>query len=250
MGNKVGRERSAARIIPRGEGRTILPALFLIVAVAINLAGLTRYPYPHTDEVIFSNISYNFIRHGRFALDIMGSLAGLERNHLTIGRLYHMGQGALFAVLGVSLFTVRLYSFIGFVVAAGFVYLAGRKLYGERVGLLSVAAFVASMNVFWASHWARPEMWVVAVSVGLLYYYLVVREEDFGRWLSEWGAEYVIADDTLGGFYAPEIADVYTLYLESACARVGEVQDRWFGPLGETGQGEPSAIYDCTQADW
>ena len=150
-------------------------AIIAIAALAINLAGLADYPMPHCDEAIHAELSYNAATHGRFAVDMLGSIGGFDQNAATEGRFYHLGQGLLLRVLDESLATARLFSTLGWLVATAFTFLVARRLFDPLTGALSALVFATSLNVFWASHIARHEIWVIASSAALLYGYLVVR---------------------------------------------------------------------------
>jgi hypothetical protein len=144
--------------------------------LAASLVSLGRYPIPHCDEVNHLALSYNFFREGRFVLHHMGGLGGFHRNFASQGRLYQVMKGAWLEVVGYTLAGGRFFSVLGCVVAAWLTYLAGRRLYGERAGLLAAVALLASPNVFYASHVGREETWVMAAGIGLIALYLAYRD--------------------------------------------------------------------------
>ena len=154
----------------------VFALLVFFVFMAASLIGLGWYPMPHCDEANHAAVSYSFFHHGRFTLDYLDDLGAYGKNFASQGRLYHTTKGLLLEVFGYTLFAGRLYSWLGGLLAALFVYLTGRRLYNEPAGLLGALVLAASGNAFYASHVGREETWVVASGMGILYYYLVIRD--------------------------------------------------------------------------
>ncbi len=150
--------------------------LALLVFAAVSLIGLGWYPMPHCDEANHAAVSYSFFHRGRFTLDYLDGLGAYSENFASQGRLYHVTKGLLLEVFGYTLFAGRLYSWLGGLLAALFVYLIGRWLYNEPAGLFGALVLAASGNAFYASHVGREETWVAASGMGILYYYLVIRD--------------------------------------------------------------------------
>jgi 4-amino-4-deoxy-L-arabinose transferase-like glycosyltransferase len=148
-----------------------LLAIFLIV----NLLSILTVPGPWCDEPFLSSISTNFIRHGTFGVTGVGSLSGLDQTNAGAPRLYHIGQGILIAILGNTLWVVRLYSVIAWGLSVWLIYLTGRKLYDARTGLLASVIFASSLNSYMASHTGRQEMWLIAGVLGFTYCYFAAR---------------------------------------------------------------------------
>lgn len=144
--------------------------------LATSLVSLGDYPAPHCDEVNHLALSYNFFCEGRFVLHHMGGLGGFHRNFASQGRLYQVMKGAWLEVVGYTLAGGRFFSVLGCVLAAWLTYLTGRRLYGERAGLLAAVALMASPNVFYAGHVGREETWIMAAGVGLILLYIAYRE--------------------------------------------------------------------------
>lgn len=153
---------------------TKLLVLILGVAILINLVGLTDYPSPHCDEIGSASIGYNFVTAGSPTMDAIGEYSSLPIRGG--GFYYQYIVGAMLALLGKHLWVLRLSSSLGWLIATAFTYLIGRKLFDVRTGLLAATTFLTSLNVYWASHVARQEIWVIAVTLSILYLYLFVRE--------------------------------------------------------------------------
>lgn len=144
-------------------------ALGVILALLIaNAISLGSYPAPHCDEANHLAVSYTFFHEGRFTLPYMGDVGSFGQNFSTQGRLYQIGKGLVLQALGYTITAGRAVSLLGWLVAIGLTYLAGRLLYDETVGLASAVALAASVNAFYASHIGREEIWIMAVAAGLL----------------------------------------------------------------------------------
>lgn len=132
----------------------ILITILLTMGVAVNLYGLSDYPAVHCDE-------------GGDAL-IASQFLSADQPYL-IGHFYYGPLGLMLAQLGASVTVARLHSTLGWLLGIAFVFLAGRKSGGWLVGGIAALVYATSLNVFWASHLARPEIWVVAGLSALLY---------------------------------------------------------------------------------
>lgn len=144
-------------------------ALGVILALLIaNTISLGSYPAPHCDETNHLAVSYTFFHEGRFTLPYMGNVGSFGQNFSTQGRLYQIGKGLVLQALGYTITAGRVVSLLGWLVALALTYLAGRLLYDETVGWASAIALAASVNAFYASHIGREEIWIMAVTAGLL----------------------------------------------------------------------------------
>lgn len=166
---------------PRADTLPRLPALILIalmgVFIVVNVAGLADYPLPYCDETQHIATARSFFEHGTFSVDYFGELVSYKQNLPTLGRTYLITKGLLLEALGYTYLVGRLYTTLGWLAAGVCVFLTGRKLINAWAGLVSAAIFMSSSTAYYYSHYGRPEMWAAAFSVGLLYYYLVIRDQ-------------------------------------------------------------------------
>jgi 4-amino-4-deoxy-L-arabinose transferase-like glycosyltransferase len=207
----------------------------LALLLVVNVASLAQYPMPHCDEASHSNISTNFFKEGRFSRDFLGPLKAFGQNVAVQGRLYHIGKGALLAVLGTTNAAARLFSTLGWVAATGLIYLVGRRLFGEAAGRLSAVVFAASLNVFFASHIAREEIWVAAAVAGMLYTYLVVRERPTRLRYALLGLLMAYALDIHPNSVWFSLPLALLVLIENARSAEGRVRVAWFGLAGVLG---------------
>jgi hypothetical protein len=157
--------------------RKILYILYgiLILALALtNLFSLGDYPGPNCDEALLSSSSYNLFASGRFRTDLAGDVRGYNISYLNASRLYGLLQGVLFLLFDHTLFIARLFSYIGWILAAVFVFLVADRELNRPTALISSLVFAANLNAFYASHIARQEIWVVVGAMGIVYYYYII----------------------------------------------------------------------------
>jgi len=143
--------------------------LFLGVWFLVNLATLTKYPQAEWDEGWYSSIAYNFTLKGAFGAPSAGDWYGAKDNVVPPGRLYLIGLGILFRVLGVGLYQARLFSWLGGVVAVVMIYRLGCRLFDRRTALGAALLLGVSWQFTFNSHYARMEMWMAAASVLVAY---------------------------------------------------------------------------------
>jgi hypothetical protein len=207
----------------------------LAVLLVVNVASLAQYPMPHCDEASHSNISVNFFKYGRFSRDYLGPLKAFGQNVAVQGRLYHIGKGVLLAALGTTNTVARLFSTLGWLAASGLTYLVGRKLFGETAGRLGAVVFAASLNVFFASHIAREEIWVTAAVAGMLYTYLVVRERPTRLRYALLGLLMAYALDIHPNSVWFSLPLALLVLVENVRSAEGRVRVVWFGLAGVLG---------------
>lgn len=134
----------------------------LLTFVGAHAFALTRYPVPSCDEAHYANVGLVFLETGRFGDDMLGK-DNLQANNLPwVGRLPAINLALLFHFFGVSLFVARLFSFVGFVVAALGVNWAETNAFGRTTGRVGAVFFVLTWITFMHSHNGRPDIWIAA----------------------------------------------------------------------------------------
>ncbi len=161
---------------PSNKYPLLLVVAFMIAIVGINLYSLEQYPLTDCDEIMYADVSYNFITGDGFSTDLVGQLHDLDRNQVLFARLYHVGQGVIIYLLGNTLFAARLFSFLGWGATALLTFLVGKRLFDSTTGVLAGLLAAVSLNALYASHISRSIAWVTAGVMCTFYYYLVVKE--------------------------------------------------------------------------
>lgn len=149
-------------------GRTLV--LFgAAIWLAINMAALDWYPLADCDEAILSEIGYNAWRGGRFGFDSHLGIGNTDVDVSVFGRLYEAILGSGPVLFGASLWSSRISSLAAAVIGTIALYQVGRAMYVPRVGLVAAMVFATSWRTIFHAHFARPEIWVAAGSVILLW---------------------------------------------------------------------------------
>jgi len=143
----------------------------LAVWALVNLATLTRYPVAQCDEGYYGSVAATFAAEGRFGTPILGDLDDFRTNYMAIGRLHAGGLALLFRVLGVGLWQIRLFSYLGWLALIGMTYLCARRWYGPVPGVVAAALAGLSPSVMLRARIGRPEVWLsVLLLIQLLLY--------------------------------------------------------------------------------
>ncbi len=175
--------------------RLLPPILAAAILLIANVASLPHYPMSYCDEASHIHISDQFLQTGRFSRVFMGPMNPLSETVVMQGRLYQAARAIWQAAFGPGLLAGRLFSTLGWLVAAALVYHAGRRLYDQVTGLLAAALFATSLNVFYASHLAREETWAAAAVLVVLLAYLALSERPTPGRFARFGLLGVVALD-------------------------------------------------------
>lgn len=157
-----------------GKKQLALVFLIIVICAAINLFSIADYPALHCDEAGSATVAWQTFTTGK---QTFGFLA--EQNAILNelgGRFFLFTLGAWLAVFGRSPLAGRLLSVIGWLISSWLVYQNARALNQDRqTSVISVLVFATGLNVFWASHVIRQEIWVLAAIMLLLRLLLVSR---------------------------------------------------------------------------
>lgn len=160
----------------RLSGPAVFPIVALALALVLNVMGLSVFPPPHCDEATYGSIAFELLRSGQFRSEMTGDLIGLNQYNSAVGRLWVLGMSLFIKLFGVKLLVVRLYSLLGGIVAVWLSYLVARELRVPGAGMLAALMVAFSWKMFYASHIARPEIWLVS-SVLLALFWMVSRAQ-------------------------------------------------------------------------
>lgn len=163
--------------------RGLIASALLTIALLF-LITIPYYPPPTCDETGYSSAAIALLQPDAVVPTIFP--AGHPNQHglnvLSYGRTldpYELGLLGLFQVGGVSLFTARLFSWLGWLLTSFLTYLLGVRCCADRrVGLVAALLFATSTKAFLVAHLARPEAWTIAfVLLGILVTFTSLRAE-------------------------------------------------------------------------
>jgi 4-amino-4-deoxy-L-arabinose transferase-like glycosyltransferase len=105
-------------------------------------SGLSVYPRVGADEPWIAAAPYKLATQGIFGSDLFTGLAGMERHHYQHMPVYPLLEAAVFKAFGVGVAQMRLLSAIFGLLLLVAVFLVGRLVADERVGLAAVLILV------------------------------------------------------------------------------------------------------------
>lgn len=155
---------------PDRAGRWLV-LLGLVATAALGLGTVQTYPPPTCDEASYGDTAASLLTRGIPAWTVFpeGDPFGRDVNVVHMGRLYLAGLSAVFRALGVSLLAGRVFSLLGWALAAFLTYLIGTRFYSRRVGLAAAFGFLTSTKAFLTSHLVRPDVWTSASILFAIY---------------------------------------------------------------------------------
>lgn len=132
-----------------------------IVWLLFNLLFIKTYPAPTGDESHIASISSEYLSSGYLGAPLWSDFFGSSK-HFLLWQSYNIALALFFRLVGIGLWQARFFSLMGAVVSGWLIFKLGQILYNETVGLSASALFLFSTRIFWMSHLARPETWVIA----------------------------------------------------------------------------------------
>ena len=163
------RARAQAAVDSRWAVALVLGAVLLVMFLT-----LMRVPAPFVDEGWNANRSWALLHTGR----PFGSLdSGVFERYPGYWTYFPLIASAIhaasIAVLGPTLFAMRLVSFLFGALVLLAVYVAGRRLYGNTVGMVAVVFAALSVPFVIASHLGRHDIIVAALGYWAFVLYLM-----------------------------------------------------------------------------
>lgn len=154
----------------------------LLIIIALFL--LLQFPFLDSvkkiivDESWYANVGYNFSQGRGFINTNVGAFGG------DICFLYPVIQGIFFFVFGTSLFVARLVSISAGVAAIiGLYSLFSYLNIRNGIKYFSLAVLVLSYNYYLVFRFARPEAWVFAFFVWVVYFQVKYWEEQKNKYI-------------------------------------------------------------------
>jgi 4-amino-4-deoxy-L-arabinose transferase-like glycosyltransferase len=149
----------------------LIIALFIFY-IAMNLFTLTRFPFVHSDESWLSGLSRNMLESRDYSVteaffDIK------DRYPHAIKILFHTMQIIFMRLMGYSIFTFRLLSFLFGLLCIFFMYMLCKLIFHSTSGAWLAAVFLAiDVQFIYASHFARQEIIILFILLLGLWYKL------------------------------------------------------------------------------
>ncbi|HYE08690.1 MAG TPA: glycosyltransferase family 39 protein [Patescibacteria group bacterium] len=149
----------------------LIIALFIFY-IAISLFTLTRFPFVHSDESWLSGLSRNMLESRDYSVteaffDIK------DRYPHAIKILFHTMQIIFMQLMGYSIFTFRLLSFLFGLLCIFFMYKLCKLIFHSTSGAWLAAVLLAiDVQFIYASHFARQEIIILFILLLGLWYKL------------------------------------------------------------------------------
>ncbi len=147
--------------------RVVLVAGLFSALFGLHALTLTHYSLASCDEAHYSNVGAVFLERGVFGNDLTGTDRPIYQNSTGVGRIFAIGLALVYRLLGVSLFSTRLFSLAGYFLAIVLTYFSGR-IFHPTTGKYAAALFALSWIAVLHSHSGRPDIWTAAGSLILL----------------------------------------------------------------------------------
>lgn len=132
---------------------------------------LLHDPLVWPDEALFANPVVNLLRHGHLGTDLMGGyLPGIETRTYWMPPLYYLALAPVFAIFGVSVTAMRVFSACTAAAVLALTYAVGRRAGCSRAAACTAVVLLAVDAVFLrAARIGRMDMLAVALTLGALH---------------------------------------------------------------------------------
>ena len=155
---------------------------FLVIWFLVNLFTLSWYPALtiSPDEAWTADIGLGFLRSGLVKTTMFPGTSLNDFGYGVFGFPVYAGALALsFKAFGITPFAARLVSLVGGILMLVSVYLIGKRLWSEKVGVLAAVIMGLSGAFVLVSHIVRPEA-LLAGFLGLAFYTAIRAREGRG----------------------------------------------------------------------
>jgi len=219
----VGVERSRGALADSAFWTSGLAVALLIAAVTlVGLASLLRTPAPFIDEGWFASRAWAFIHTGQnFGSMDRGVFDRYDGYWTYFPWLPTFFQSLAFRALGLSLFSLRLASFVFGMVLVLATYVIADRLAGRSVALLTVLLVSLSRAFLYSSHLGRPDIFAATFGFGALALYAWDRSPrlSVASVLSGLAVGLAFESWPYGLLYGPTLAVLYLLEYRRALLR-------------------------------
>jgi 4-amino-4-deoxy-L-arabinose transferase-like glycosyltransferase len=158
----------------KDQSRAVVIAMVILATAYLlfNMSTLVVYPFVGGDEGFYSSQAYNLLTDGTPGLPLLGEWYGASQNYVPTGRLYLVSLALVFKILGASLFSARLFSLLGGIVAVYWTFRLGEALYEGKVGVGAAIVLATSHTMFFNAHFGRMDVWLGAMIPFVAYVYV------------------------------------------------------------------------------
>lgn len=146
-----------------------LSVIVIATYVVVGLFTLARVPIVGLDEPMYTQPAWSLATRGSFGMSMFPGLHGLDRDNVVFGRIYEGAVAVSFKLLGLGPWQARLPSFMAGLAVLGLTYLLGRRLWDARAGAYAAIALAVSPVFLMQTHFARPELLLLAFFLAALY---------------------------------------------------------------------------------
>src|SRR5262245_5166254 len=205
-------------------GSGLAVALLVTAASLVGLASLLRTPPPFIDEGWFASRAWAFVQTGQnFGPMDRGVFDRYDGYWTYFPWLPTFFQSLSFRVLGLSLFSLRIASFVFGLLLLLATYLIADRLAGRRVALLAILLVSLSRAFLYSSHLGRPDIFAAAFGFGALALYAWDRSHrlSVASVLSGLAVGLAFESWPYGVLYGPTIGVLYLLEYRRALPRSG-----------------------------
>ena len=205
----------------------VLSFASILLILLIFSVSIETYPAPSCDESGYGASAFALREHGQVDWSPLlpaGDPAGRDLNMATHGRLYALGLATTFQLFGLSLWSARLFSMLGWGLAAVLTYKLGTRVFNRTVGVSAALLFATTTKSLLTAHTARPETWTtvaVLLVVWLSLNLVLVARARLG-YAFVLGVLLVLPGDFHGNGFAFTIAISIALAVE-----LGQRKKRW-----------------------
>ena len=152
--------------------------IVLILYFFVYSSGIKHFPPANTDESWIGEAAKMLFNSSRPDLTMFGG-----KIDLALFPSYTIALGLFFKLFGVGLVQGRIFSVFFGAIAIIFLYLIAKKLYHQRIAYLAIIFFVINPFIL-LNRIIRPELFVVALSLGALYFYLIGKNKNLNYFFS------------------------------------------------------------------
>lgn len=138
--------------------------------LVFSLSLLDCYPIANSDEATYCEPAWNLWTKGKISLSFLPPMGGFAESSLVQhGRILTAFRALIFGLFGVSLFTARIPCFLAGMGLLWLTYLFAFKVFKDQaIALFSAVNLALSHQFFFASHFARPDIFVALCAMGAL----------------------------------------------------------------------------------
>ncbi len=174
---------------------TRLWILAILALMGLSLWSIKWLPPVGMDDTLYSSVSHNFVREGRFAWTMVRPIADFHENELITGRLHLFGLAATGFIFDPSILSDRLWPLCMALVSLLIFWQLTKYSLGPPWVAPSLALCMAEPMFFSYSHMPRPEMAMTAIFLFAIFCGMKALDEKGNIWIFLAGLSGTLAID-------------------------------------------------------